>query len=148
TAFVANFLGQSNLLPGTVVDSGDVLGVDVGGSRVQLPASRAVSTTGSVLVGVRPEKLHLLGADEEATPGWNVLPDAVLTDVSFTGVSTLFRAEVPGFGTLAVFEQNSRGARVASTGDRVRLAWDPSYTFGLDGDDDVDDGATLVATGA
>src|SRR5690606_25442232 len=92
TAFVANFLGQSNLLPGTVVDSGDVLGVDVGGSRVQLPASRAVSTTGSVLVGVRPEKLHLLGPDEEPTPGWNVLPDAVLTDVSFTGVSTLFRA--------------------------------------------------------
>jgi len=147
TAFVANFLGQSNLLPGTVLDTGETLGVDIGGARVRLPASRAVSTTGRVLVGVRPEKLHLLGPGQEPAAGWNVLPNAVLTDVSFTGVSTLFRAEVPGLGTLSVFEQNQHGARAAVPGDEVRLAWDPTYTFGLDGDEDVDDGAVLVATG-
>jgi spermidine/putrescine transport system ATP-binding protein len=142
TAFVANFLGQSNLLPGSVVDSGELVGVDVGGARVQLPADRAVSTSGKVLVGVRPEKLHLVAPGEEPQAGWNVLPDAVLTDVSFTGVSTQFRAEVPGLGTLSVFEQNSRGSRAAAAGDTVRLAWDPAYTFGLDGDEDVDDGVT------
>jgi len=140
TAFVANFLGQSNLLPGAVVEQGEILGVDIGGARVRLPASRAVSREGTVLVGVRPEKLHLLGPGAQPEPGWNVLPEAVLTDVSFTGVSTQFHAEVPGLGTLAVFEQNSSGARAASPGDRVRLAWDPAYTFGLDGDDDADDG--------
>jgi len=145
TAFVANFLGQSNLLAGTVLDGGDTLGVDVGGAHVRLPASRAVSTSGRVLVGVRPEKLHLLGPDEEPPAGWNVLPNAVLSDVSFTGVSTLFQADVPGLGTLSVFEQNARGARAALPGDEVRLAWDPAFSFGLDGGDDAGDGAVLVA---
>lgn len=144
TAFVANFLGQSNLLPGSVVDSGELVGVDVGGARVLLPASRAVATSGKVLVGVRPEKLHILTDGEEAPAGWNVLPAATLTDVSFMGVSTQFRAEVPGLGTLAVFEQNQHGARRAAPGDTVRLAWDPEYTFGLSGDEDVDDGATTL----
>src|SRR5690606_29517578 len=119
TAFVANFLGQSNLLLGSVVDTGATLGIDVGGSRVLLPAERAVSAEGHVLVGVRPEKLHIIPAGEQAQPGWNVLDRAVLTDVSFTGVSTLFRAEVPGLGTLAVFEQNRHGAPVGAVGDEV-----------------------------
>jgi len=145
TAFVANFLGQSNLLAGEVVSTGDTLGVDVGGNRVHLPAVRAVSTSGNVLVGVRPEKLHILAPDAEPEPGWNVIDGAVLTDVSFTGVSTLFRAEVAGLGTLAVFEQNRTGGPLGAPGDRVRLAWDPAYTFGLDGDEDASSGAAELA---
>ncbi|WP_448631822.1 hypothetical protein [Cellulomonas soli] len=49
TAFVANFLGQSNLAPGTVVeelDGGALLGVDLHGTRVLVPRSRAVRTEG------------------------------------------------------------------------------------------------------
>lgn len=145
TAFVANFLGQSNLLAGRVVDGGDLLGVEVAGSRVRLPAARAVSTEGEVLVGVRPEKLHILANGQQAQPGWNVLERAVLTDVSFTGVSTLFRAEVPGCGTLSVFEQNRHGAPIAAQGDTVRLAWDPVYTFGLDGEENAASGSGDLA---
>ena len=48
TAFVANFLGQSNLLAGTVVEQGEVLGVDVAGTRIQVPAARAVSRAARV----------------------------------------------------------------------------------------------------
>jgi spermidine/putrescine transport system ATP-binding protein len=141
TAFVANFLGQSNMLPGTVVDGGAVLGVDVGGVRVQVPAERAVSRSGSVLVGVRPEKMQILVADQDAPEGTNVLGPGTVVDVSFTGVSTQYQVEIPGLGTFGVFVQNLAGGATVAWGDKVRLAWKVGFTFGLDGADDASSGA-------
>ncbi|HRA50655.1 ABC transporter ATP-binding protein, partial [Actinotalea sp.] len=142
TAFVANFLGQSNLLRGTVLDSGKLtIGVDIGGGRVRVPTPRAVSTSGTVLVGVRPEKLHLVPADEDVPAGTNVVGPGTVTDVSFTGVSTQYLVEIPGHGTMSVFVQNILGGIGARVGDQVRLAWAIKHTFGLDGSDDVSAGA-------
>ena len=141
TAFVANFLGQSNLLPGTVQEVRDGwVGVDVGGIRVIVPEARAVSTSGTVLVGVRPEKLLLMPAGDELPGDGNVIGLGVVRDVSFTGVSTQYQVEVRGLGTLGVFAQNLAGGARAAVGDRVSLAWDPRFSFGLDGSDDVSDG--------
>ena len=70
TAFVANFLGRSNLLEGRVTGrDGDVLIVEVHGRRMALPVDRAASDTGSVVLGVRPEKLHLTMAHGESASG-------------------------------------------------------------------------------
>ena len=58
TAFVANFLGQSNLFSGPVTASaGDTIVVDVAGRKISTPTSRAQRHTGEVTIGVRPEKL-------------------------------------------------------------------------------------------
>src|SRR5262245_48171689 len=54
TAFVAGFLGKSNLLSGTVAREGVVRLAD--GSELQ---ARTNGTTGPVSVGVRPEKIAL-----------------------------------------------------------------------------------------
>lgn len=141
TTFVANFLGQSNLLPGTVREIRDGwVGVDVGGTRVAVPQARAVSTSGSVLVGVRPEKVLLLAAREELSEDANVVGPGIVTDVSFSGVSTQYQVEVPGLGTLGVFAQNLAGGARVAVGDEVRLAWAPGFSFGLDGADDMSDG--------
>lgn len=142
TAFVANFLGQSNLVPGKVVDSGDVLGVEVAGARLRIPAARAVSHSGSVLVGVRPEKISVLLEGQEAPPGFNVLGPGVVTDVSFAGVSTQYQVELPGVGLFGVFAQNLVGGATLAPGNKVRLAWSIDFTFGLDGDDDATEGLT------
>ncbi|WP_448060000.1 ABC transporter ATP-binding protein [Cellulomonas hominis] len=142
TAFVANFLGQSNLMRGTVVETGaDVLGVDVGGSRVLLPAARAVRTSGEVLVGVRPEKIALLTAGQQPAPGANVLGPGTVRDVSFAGVSTQYLVEVPGQTTFVVFAQNLVGGATLAVGDQVRVSWSVDFTFGLDGADDAVAGA-------
>src|SRR6185369_10979211 len=62
TAFVANFLGQSNLLAADVTGrSGDDVLVESHGARYSLPANRCRADAGSVWLGVRPEKLHLAG---------------------------------------------------------------------------------------
>ncbi|WP_255432478.1 ABC transporter ATP-binding protein [Cellulomonas sp. SLBN-39] len=139
TAFVANFLGQSNLVPGTVVETGgDVLGVDVAGQRLLVRADRAVRTTGDVLVGVRPEKVRLLDADagtDGPGPDEDVLGPGTVVDVAFTGVSTQYQVALDGgLGTFGVFAQNLGGGTRAP-GDRVRLAWQHGHTFALDGHD-------------
>jgi spermidine/putrescine transport system ATP-binding protein len=142
TAFVANFLGQSNLLRGTVVDHGSrTLGVEVAGQRLRVPTERAVSTTGSVLVGVRPEKLHVIQDGEEAPEGCNVVGPGRVTDVSFSGVSTQYQVDVPGLGVMGVFVQNLLGGATTQLGSNVRLACAIRHTFALDGADDLTSGA-------
>lgn len=145
TAFVANFLGQSNLLRGTVVENGAAtLGVDVDGRRVRVPTARSVSTTGTVLVGVRPEKLHLLRAGDQAPESCNVLGPGRVTDVSFSGVSTQYQVHVPGLGTLGVFVQNILGGAGAALGEEVHLACAIKHTFALDGAEDATSGAVRL----
>ena len=141
TAFVANFLGQSNLLRGTVLDSGSsTIGVEVAGRRLRVPTARAVSTTGTVLVGVRPEKLHLVRDGEEVPDDVNIVGPGRISDVSFSGVSTQYQVDVPGLGTLGVFVQNIFGGKGLALGESVHLAWAIKHTFGLDGDQDVSAG--------
>ncbi|MGH3476428.1 MAG: ABC transporter ATP-binding protein, partial [Nocardioidaceae bacterium] len=66
TTFVANFLGQSNLIRGEVVGSnGTELRVDVHGSRIGVSRERARVQEGPVWVGVRPEKVYIAAAGEE-----------------------------------------------------------------------------------
>lgn len=141
TAFVASFLGRSNLVTGTVLDTGEVLGVDVAGTRLQVPAGRVSAGTADgagsagvgavVQLGVRPEKVRILAGGAGPTSGGNVLGPGKVTDVSFTGVSTQYQVDLGDLGVHEVFAQNSSGAPTVHAGDTVRLAWDVDHTFGL-----------------
>ncbi len=87
TTFVANFLGQSNLIEGTITGRpGDVVNVDMHGIAVSVPADRSHAEGGQGWLGIRPEKVLIgeEGADLDA-PG-NTIPGGVITDVSFVGV--------------------------------------------------------------
>jgi spermidine/putrescine transport system ATP-binding protein len=141
TTFVGNFLGRSNLIPGSVKEAlaSDVL-VDVHGATVSATAARAQVTAGDVWVGVRPEKVFLAAAGEPVVDGSNVLRAGVVSDVSFVGVSTQYLARMPWGQELMVFEQNT-GARPAFTvGDPVDLHWRPEHTFLLDAAQDASAG--------
>lgn len=132
TVFVANFLGQSNLFRGEVVESaGDVLGIAVGNSRVKLPKSRSARHTGVVTVGVRPEKLLLHTQEPTAAPGDNILGPGRVTDVSFTGVSSQYTVAIDGFDDVSVFSQNLVFGPIANVGDTVWVTWHAEHTFGL-----------------
>lgn len=145
SAFVANFLGQSNLFPGQVKGrDGDKIVVAVGGRSIALPIDRAVRTSGSVLVGVRPEKITLLIAGQEPAAGHNQIGPGRVTDVSFMGVSTQYQVEVPGLGTFGVFAQNLVSGATISPGTEVLLTWGVDHTFGLNGDDDAAEGSAAL----
>jgi len=137
TTFVANFLGQSNLVRAAVAGTaGEDLLLDVHGQRLAMPAARRRSGEVDLLIGVRPEKIRLAPAGEvQSGDAENVVPGGVVTDASFTGVSTQYLVRMPWGQELMVFAQNTGGGVVAP-GTTVDLRWDPVHTFGLDGSGD------------
>ena len=142
TTFVANFLGQSNLLPGRVAGrvGEDVQVALVDGTRVLVPAARCASGSEDVIVGVRPEKVAIHASAQDAPSGRNVLSGGIVVDTSFIGVSTQYIVKTPGAEELGVFVQND-GAAIHRPGSSVALSWEPSQGFALDGTQDIEAGA-------
>ncbi|MDH6180580.1 spermidine/putrescine transport system ATP-binding protein [Microbacteriaceae bacterium SG_E_30_P1] len=132
TAFVANFLGQSNLFTGSVTSStGGSIVVDVAGVKIEVPKERAQRHTGRVTIGVRPEKLMLATSAPTAAPGTNILGPGRVIDVSFSGVSTQYQIAIPGVGPVTVFAQNMVFGPVVHEGAEVWVSWTVDHGFGL-----------------
>ncbi|MEJ8642268.1 ABC transporter ATP-binding protein [Streptomyces sp. MS1.HAVA.3] len=155
TTFVANFLGTSNLIEASVESAGgasDDVVVAASGTTLRLPAARCAttpSTGGKLLVGVRPEKISLVHADEEHTiaAGRNKVPGRIAAS-SFIGVSTQFVIDSRVCPELEVYVQNiERDSRLVP-GAEVILHWNPEHTFGLDAAQDIDAGIETVEESA
>ena len=135
TVFVANFLGQSNLIEArrSTLSDGNIVAQGHGQTFV-LPAERNSAPGDSLIVGVRPEKITVLDkVDEGRVPDQHNRLDGTVTDVSYTGVSTQYLI-VTGWGQeFTVFEQNSVVGDRCEVGDPVVMHWAPSHTFGLAG---------------
>jgi spermidine/putrescine transport system ATP-binding protein len=120
TAFVANFLGTSNLLGGAVEGSDSVRLLD--GSVVTVDTA---GRTGSVSVGVRPEKIRL----GDGAP--NVLQGKV-RESAYIGVATQI-VVTTAVGDVTVFHQNSEtGGLVPAPGDTIVISWRPESGFVVD----------------
>jgi spermidine/putrescine transport system ATP-binding protein len=118
TAFVAGFLGISNLLPGVVEDRGAVR-LDTG-TVVQ---AKVDGLTGPVAAGVRPEKIKLGEGG-----GANTLEGRVV-ETAYIGVATQVVVETPA-GTVQVFAQNiDSGQSIPTPGSSITLSWRPDSTF-------------------
>jgi spermidine/putrescine transport system ATP-binding protein len=141
TTFVANFLGQSNLIPAVVEgESGGVVTVSAHGQSLKVDARRCRSTSGSVILGVRPEKVQVAKNSDEVPAGFNALTGGTVVDTSFIGVSTQYLVKMASGEELSVFEQNT-GREIQRPGAEVVVYWDPSQGFGLEGTQDIEAGA-------
>ena len=141
TAFVAGFLGASNLLDGEVSSTnGSVAKVDLkAGSTVALPARRLPADHGPVRIGVRPEKIHINEAtNTEEERALNAIEATVVVS-TYTGVSTSYECKSSGGSRIVVYAQNL-GANSAPIADRtkVRLSWDPEHTFAVKADNSTE----------
>lgn len=140
TTFVANFLGQSNLVEGTVLErSGAEVRVDMHGTVVTIPGARSHVDGGAGTrgwVGIRPEKVLVAEEGEVIDAPGNSIPGGVVTDVSFVGVSTQYLVRMPWGQELQVFEQNTGRRRLFRAGERVDVSWRPEYAFLLDASQD------------
>jgi spermidine/putrescine transport system ATP-binding protein len=89
------------------------------------------------MVGVRPEKIRLHGADAEVPAGQNRMLGRV-RDASYLGVSTSYVVESRHGDRLTVYEQNVERTSQSSLhrpGDEVQLSWSPDHTFAVSIDD-------------
>jgi spermidine/putrescine transport system ATP-binding protein len=133
TAFVANFLGVSNLVAGRLrsVDGPLAVCETHDGATLHVPADRVGAHAGErVRVGVRPEKVALAAADAEVPAGTNVLRGTVVV-ASFLGVSIQYVVRAAGGEELTVFAQNTDGGQpdAFGVGREVQLTWAPRHTF-------------------
>jgi len=132
TAFVATFLGQSNLFVGEVTGSTNtVVSVSSGGYELRVPSERAVAHRGTITVGVRPEKVSLHQSKPSVDATRTLIGSGRVVDASFTGVSTQYLVEVPSVGEVTVFAQNTSLGEHAKEGDEVFLSWSVEHAFGL-----------------
>ena len=138
TTFVANFLGQSNLIMTDVIDTAgsDVI-VDCHGQKLGVVSSRSHAGGRNAWLGIRPEKIYAGTAGDPDHVGSNVLTGGRITDVSFVGVSTQYLVAMPWGQELMVFEQNTGRRSLFRNGDEVDLSWSPSHAFLLDADQDA-----------
>ena len=141
TAFVANFLGQANLVEGVIAGrDGTNLIVEANGLRWSLPEGRSAVHDGPIVLGMRPEKMRIAqGPGGAQVNGINAVT-GIVTDASFVGVSTQYLVRTEWGQELIAFEQNIDSGTRARAGDLVTLTWDASHCFGLDGEQDVDAG--------
>ncbi len=120
TAFVASFLGISNLLPGTVEGPGRVRLED--GTEVRVPEATLNGRNGKVAVGVRPEKIRLGHAEENKLTGR-------LLETAYVGVATQYVLETR-CGNVSVYVQNSEPGVAEQAPSQI--SWSPDSTFVVD----------------
>jgi spermidine/putrescine transport system ATP-binding protein len=140
TAFVAGFLGVSNLLDGEVAGrTAESVSVRLSdGTLLQAPAG-GLNGAREVRVGVRPEKLRVVAMSEGEVAGadgsLNTLSGTVL-DASYVGVHTQYLVQTTAGQHVTVYAQNleTSGARERlANGQSVRLTWRPQHTFVIPG---------------
>jgi spermidine/putrescine transport system ATP-binding protein len=132
TEFVAGFLGASNLLDGELAGTNNgrtTIRLATGGTVVA-PSDRIPSDlSGTVKVGVRPEKIQIGPSDGQVPSDRNSV-EGILRISTYIGVNYLHKVEGPGGHTIMVYVQNLGAAgSQPHAGQQVRLEWLPEHTF-------------------
>lgn len=116
TRFVAEFIGESNLLDGRVIGrDGAHAVVDINGVTIRITAG----AMGPVTLLIRPEKIILAA---EPMPGQNCV-SGVVEDNLYLGTDVQYRVRVQQDLFLNVRKQNL-GRPPHSAGERVYACWD------------------------
>jgi spermidine/putrescine transport system ATP-binding protein len=136
--FVADFIGSSNFMPGTV-ESIDPGASPTGTSQAVVRSDRGLALRGwvtdpearlevgqAVTVVTRPERLEVVRQDaDSAAPGWTAVPGRIHQG-TYLGDQTEFRVQTDGAGELIVRRQNAMGAGESQglgPGDPVTVRW-------------------------
>ena len=136
TAFVANFLGQTNLFEGTVAGiEGDELVVKVKDVTFYVPLNSTEIRSGQIVFGVRPEKVKIVDQGKTGLPKNQINGSIKLT--AFVGVSTQYEVITNWGQEISAFEQNIDPSDLGRPGQAVTLAWEPRHSFVLDPDQDL-----------
>ena len=120
TAFVAGFLGISNLLSGTVTGPGAVRLDD--GTEVQVAREALNGRSGKVAIGVRPEKIRVGHGEANRLTGHMV-------ETAYVGVATQYVLETQA-GHISVYVQNSEPGAAEQAPSEI--SWSPDSTFVVD----------------
>jgi putative spermidine/putrescine transport system ATP-binding protein len=115
--FIAEFIGETNLVPGTV-RSADRISIAEG---IDIAVNNGESVGSSVQVAVRPEKVSLSTKPFEA-PGWNSVAGSV-EEVIYVGDTTKYRVRMSNGHLMRVKQLNCHDSSSYETGDNLFMNW-------------------------
>lgn len=119
--FVAEFIGESNLIGGKINADG----------RMVIDRDRIITVPGDwtqgmeVLVMVRPEKVQIIGIDDTVADGSNVLSGEIASS-SFVGGTTRVIVRTSSGLNIAAKMMSGRAESRPEPGSPVQLCWSPS----------------------
>ena len=125
TRFVADFIGNVNLMDGTVsVDEPDHVIVDCADCRHWVGHGITGTPGMAVTIALRPEKITLQRAKPES--GFNAVAGTI-QELSYFGASTVYRIKLASGQVLAVSMANTERLRddAFTWGDLVWATWSP-----------------------
>ncbi|GAA2092022.1 ABC transporter ATP-binding protein [Actinomadura alba] len=129
--FVAGFIGTSNLLTGTVAESGaDTAVIRYGADeRITVPVRGVFAEGAELELTVRPEKIDLR---LEAPGNGACQITGTVTEVVYLGTSTNYNVRTSAGADVVVFTQNASSADdIAVRGDSVWLSWEPEHSYAI-----------------
>ena len=126
--FVADFVGQINLLAGKVVgEEGEWVVVDAGGARIRAAKQDGVRREAEVSIGIRPELFKAV-TNDAASSGVNAL-DGRIAGRTFAGNLLHVYVDLDD-GTRVVLEARPQDP-LDEDGTAIRLGWRPDDTIVL-----------------
>ena len=125
SAFVARFVGTTNIIPGIIVDEdkGSYIEVEHLGKFDILLQDKEQREDGSrVCLSLRPEKIFI---SKQPMDGFTNVLSGVVEEIVYHGRSTEYSVRIKNGTLLKVFEQNEEHfpKEVVDSGDTVKLYW-------------------------
>ena len=117
--FVADFIGQTNLLDAMVMDHETVTLTN----GIRIPAASEVAPGTKVSISLRPEQAMLNRLGEAASQHTSV--DGCIEQITYLGNALVYRV-VFEWMTMDVRAENRPGVEQASVGDNVSVSWEPA----------------------
>ena len=122
TKFVAEFIGETNLIMGRVASlSKDIIKVDWGGISIDAPAIQDVSVGDEVYVSLRPEYIYVSDKPIYREGGFNILRGLIIDEI-FKGSYVTYYVKL-GNGEVIKATLLSKDAEY-DVGDKVYISWE------------------------
>ncbi len=129
TKFVAQFIGDTNLLDGNIVSKdGDTLMIESQGLTIRAAGGggNSLPTNSTVHMSIRPEKIKLLPRLPEAGKNNSPVTDNVfvgrIKNATFMGSIIRYNAILEG-GTVLLVESPNETDNILHVGDEAQVAW-------------------------
>lgn len=132
TRFVADFIGETNLIPGVVERATELPEISLFGG-ICMPAGWIDPGLGAkqqAVLSVRPEKVQVYGREDTRKLPAIVHLEAAVEQVIYVGIDTRYVLNLQREGiTMVARQQNTNpGGGHFQQGDEVLVCWDPRHT--------------------
>ncbi len=128
--FVADFIGETNLIPGKLLYEEDTLGIEILESAFTSAGwiEEGLKEGELALLSIRPEKIHLYPVNYPQTPLHMTRLKAHIEQVIYVGTDTRYVVRLGNRVHLVGRQQNTiPGGGQFQPNDEVILCWDPDH---------------------